>query len=68
MDGFKNDEKFGFNDIIDMNFDKGFEFSIIRLFQNVKTSDIERLGKIRRMCREVEDDNVLFFVEFFKLD
>ena len=59
MDGFKNDEKFGFNDIIDMNFDKGFEFSIIRLFQNVKTSDIERLDKMRRMRRKTR--MIMFF-------
>ncbi len=40
--GFKSDEEFGFDDIININFDESFKLSTVRLFQNIKISNIER--------------------------
>ena len=47
ISGFKGDEEFSLGDIIDINFDKGFKLSIIQLFQDIKTPNVERLGKMR---------------------
>ena len=47
MGGFKGDKELGLDDIIDINFDKGFKLSIVQPFQNIKTSNVERLDKIR---------------------
>ena len=68
MDGFKNDEEFSLGDIIDINFDKSLKLSIVQLFQDIKTSNIERLDKMWWMCREIEGDDILLFTEFFELD
>jgi len=46
MGGFKDDEEFGLGDMVDISFDKDFKLSIVRLFQNIKTSNVERLDKI----------------------
>ena len=68
MDGFKGDEEFGLSDVINISLDKSFKLSTVRLFQNIKISNIERLDKIRWIRKEVEDDDVFLFVEFFELD
>jgi len=68
MNGFKDDKKLGFDDIIDINFDKNFKLSIIQPFQNIKTPNVERLNKIRWMYKEIEDDNVFIFIKFLELD
>ncbi len=47
MDGFKGDEEFGLSDVINISLDKSFKLSTVRLFQNIKISNIERLDKIR---------------------
>ncbi len=47
IDGFKNDEEFGLDNIVDINFDKSFKLSIVRLFQNIKISNVEKLDKMR---------------------
>ena len=46
MGGFKNDKEFGLGDMIDINFNEGFKLSIIRLFQDIKIFNVERLDKI----------------------
>ena len=45
--GFKGDKELGFDNIIDINFDKSFKLSIVRLFQDIKISNVERLDKMR---------------------
>ena len=47
MNGFKNDEELGLNDIVDINFDKNLKLLTVRPFQNIKTSNVERLSKIQ---------------------
>ena len=47
MDGFKDDEELGLDDIVDINFDKSFKLSTVRPFQDIKISNVERLNKIR---------------------
>ena len=68
MDGFKDDEELGFGNMVDMSFDKSFKLLIVQLFQDIKTFNVERLGKMRWICKEVEDDDILLFIEFFELD
>ena len=68
MDSFKSDKKLGFDNIVDINFDKGFKLSIVQLFQDIKISNVEKLYKIRWIYREVESDDVFLFAEFFELD
>jgi len=45
--GFKDDEKLGFDDMVNISLDKSLKLSTIQPFQNIKTSNIERLDKIR---------------------
>ncbi len=45
--GFKGDEEFGLGNIIDINLDESLKLSTIQLFQNIKTSNIERLDKMQ---------------------
>jgi len=45
--GFKGDEEFGLDDVVDMNFDKGFKLSTVRPFQDIKIFNVERLGKMQ---------------------
>ncbi len=47
VNGFKNDKKLGLGDIIDINFNENFKLSTVRLFQDIKISNVERLDKIR---------------------
>jgi len=47
MDGFKDDEKFNLDDIVDINFDKSLKLSTVQPFQNIKTPNVEKLNKIR---------------------
>ena len=68
MDGFKGDEKLGFDDIVNMNLDKSFKLLTIRPFQDIKIPNVERLNKMRWMRKKVKGDDVLLFVEFFELD
>ncbi len=68
MDGFKGDEKLGFDNIVNMNLDKSFKLLTIRPFQDIKIPNVERLNKMRWMRKKVKGDDVLLFVEFFELD
>jgi len=68
VDGFKGDEKLGFDDIVNMNLDKSFKLLTIRPFQDIKIPNVERLNKMRWMRKKVKGDDVLLFVEFFELD
>ena len=45
--GFKGDEEFGLDDIVDINLDKNLKLSTVRPFQNIKTPNIKRLDKMR---------------------
>jgi len=45
--GFKSDEKLGLDDMIDINFDKGFKLSTVRPLQDIKTPNVEKLDKMR---------------------
>ncbi len=45
--GFKSDEELGFGDIVDINLNKSLKLSTVQPFQDIKTPNIEKLGKIR---------------------
>ncbi len=45
--GFKSDKELGLDNIVNINFDKNFKLLIIQPFQDIKTSNIEKLDKMR---------------------
>ena len=67
MGGLKGKEELGLDDIVNINFDEVFEFFAVRPLQYIKTTNIWWLDKIKKVYKKVKNDNVLFFIEFFKL-
>ena len=66
MGGFKCDEEFDLDNVVDTNLDEILEFFAVHTFQHAKTTDIQRLGKIRRMGRETKGNNTVVFAEFLE--
>jgi hypothetical protein len=63
----KDEKKLNLGDMVDSGPDKELEFFAVYTFQYTKTTNVERLGKIRGMSREIEGDNSVVFVELLEL-
>jgi len=60
VDGLEYDEEFGFDDVVDIDFNQIFKLPIIWPFQYVKTTNIQRLDDIWGVYKEVENNNIFF--------
>jgi len=51
----------------DVGLDKIFEFTTVCLLKGTKAPNIERLGKVKGVCREAKGDNVVLLAVLFEL-
>ena len=63
----KDEKKFNLGDIVDSGPDKELEFLAVYTFQHTKTTNIERLDKVKGINREIEGDNSVVFTELLEL-
>ena len=63
----KGEKKLNLGDVVDSGPDEELEFFAVYMFQHTKTTNVERLDKVRGMSRETKGDNSVVFTELLEL-